>query len=728
MKKLVSFIFAFTTVISLLSAKISFGSIDINQKDEVLFTVKQEMTGTNTYRSLFLTKIKNGSPEKQPELLTCYPEQMELLQGGKILQLRNRYGTGRYNSETATFNWQETVEDLPEDSLPVSPYSVSPDGKYLCKIEKINTSSGILSVQNVATGKTAVLCDEVMQSYEKLPVKWSISGSILLYEKEGFVYFCNPDAVLRGVEMDEMYRKIGRGTINSVNWASDKYLVYIDDYLVYQINAKELYTLGLYSGIIGQGKAIGRLPSQFNPKADRFSVNSSVNSLVIIQNNRLFSYLRIEKQSCDYLDVIFSKPYTDSSASLVDSYVFWDRYDNPILWLEKLPYDGKKERGSVYKLSSKATQVLEIEDSGKPFISPDGDKVAFFAGAAIYVYDINTWQRSAELYGEKISSALWINRSVIYVGGDKTVRRWNLLTNTYETILLSSATAGYWNHTDGSIIADTSSGIYYKYNRNSHIWSKVAAPEISPVVQNGRYRVFNGTTPNSQYENALYVRTLSKTAVTKPVYTKSAVKTQPYKKVALAFDAYDNADGLSRILSILQKYNVPATFFVNGEFVRRYPNETKQIVKNGYDCGSMFFSCTDLVNNPFVVDEQFIRRGLARDEDEFFNCTGEELSLYWHAPYHSVEPKLITYGDAAGYTYVNSYHNNNDCDKLDKDTKPEQLIQEYIDSLNATNGGIVPVTIGFSQGNRTDPLYNYLDLLICALLNSGVEFVTVNQL
>ena len=711
-----------------LSAKISFGSIDLNQNDEVLFTVKQEMTGTNTYRSLFYTKIKNGKAEKQPELLTCYPEQMELLSGGKILQLRNRYGTGLYNSATSTFQWKDNVEGLPENSLPVAPYSVSPNGKWLCKIEKTTASSGILVVQSVDTGKTTVLCDEVLQSYEKLPVKWSKDGSILIYEKQDSVYFCNPDAVLRGVEMDEIYRKVGRGTINSVNWASEKYLVYIDDYLIYQINAKELYTLGLYSGIIGQGKAIGRLPSQFNPKTDKFSVNSSVNSFVITQNNRLFSYMKIQNLACDYLDVVFSKPYTDSSASLVDSFVFWDKYDNPILWLEKLPYDGNKERGSVYKLGTKTSQVLEIEDSGKPFISPSGDKVAFFAGAAIYVYDINSWQRVSELLGETVTSALWVDQNNLFVGGDKTVRKWNLRTNTYESILLSSAVAGYWNRADYSIIAEAGTGSFYKYNKKNQTWSKIAMVEINPVVQNGRYRVFNGTTPNSQYENALYIRTLSKTAVTKPVYPQSAVKTSPNKKVALVFDAYDNADGLSKILSVLQKYNIPATFFLNGEFIRRYPNETNQIVKNGYECGSMFFSSTDLVNNPFVVDEQFIRRGLARNEDEFYNCTNEELTLYWHAPYYSIEPKIVGFGENAGYTYVNSYHEKNDCEKLDKNTKPESLIQAYCESLKKTNGGIVPVTVGFSQGNRADPLYDYLDLLICALIDTNLDFVTVNQL
>lgn len=730
MKKVLSvIIFSFCLIIPA-SAKISFGTFDLNSNDEVLFTLKQNMSGTSSYSSLFYSKLKNGGSDQVPDLLTCYPEQMELLEDGSVLQLRNRYGTGRYNSKTDSFEWVERTEGIPVNSLPVSPYSISSDGKWLVKIDKYSLSTGSLVIQNIQTGKTAVLCESVRQSYKSLPVKWSPDGSILIYEKEDNLYFCNPEAVLRKVEMDEKYRKIGRGTINAVNWASEKTLIYIDDYLVYQINAKELYTLGLYSGIIGQGKAIGRLPSQFNSASDRFSVNSNAKSFVIVQNHRLFTYLKIQNQkhSCDYMDVIYSRPYTDSSASLVDFYIFWDSSDQPVLWLEKLPYDGSREKGAVYKLGSKTVQVLEIEDSGRPFISPDKTKVAFYAGAAIYVYDINTWQRAAELLGEKIVSAIWLNRNVIYVGGEKTIRRWNLLSNTNEVLVLSSAVSGYWEGTDGTIVADTGTQNFYKYNSEKRTWKKTSVAKAAANTQNGRYRIFAGTTPNKQYENALYVRTLSKKAVTKPLYKESTDKTPEPKKISLVFDAYDNADGLSEILSVLRKYNVQGTFFINGEFIRRYPAETQQIVLNGYQTASMFFSQTDLVNNPFVVDEEFIRRGLARNEDEFYNCTGRELSLYWHGPYYSVNNDIIKYASAAGYTTIVSYSHLNDSELLDRDIKPEQIIQDYCTTLTKLGGGVVPVSVGFAQGARVEPLYNYLDLLICALLDSGFEFVDIQEL
>lgn len=731
MKKKFLVVVFFSYISTFLFAKITFGTTDLNYNDEVLFTVKQEMTGMNTCNSLYYAKLKDGVPENQPVLLTCYPEKMELLENNTILQIRNRFGVAHYNLKTEKFEWIETKPDIPENALPVYLYSVSSDGKWFCKIEKDTLSSGSLVIQSVDTGKYAVLCENILQSYEKIPVKWSPDSSLLLYEKEGNVYFCNPNAVISGIEMDEKYRRIGRGSINSVEWASEKNLVYVDDYLVYQINSKELYTVGLYSGIIGQGKAIGRFPFQFNPKTDTFSANPSVNSFVVIQNNRLFSYLKLQKSvsKCDYLDVIYSLPYTDSSASLIDSYVFWDDYSNPILWQEKLPYDGVGEKCVVSILSDKETQVLEVENSGKPYLSPDGKKLAFYSDNKISVYEVNTWKKTNELSGENIISVKWVGRNTIFVGGEKTIRKWNLLSNTDEIFMLSTAIAGYWDKSTGEIAALSSEkGDYYKYLPEKATWRKAFFSSPSPQNQNGRYRIFTGITPNSQYENALYIRSLNKKPVTNPMFPKSVEKTNESIKVALVFDCYDNSDGLSRILSMLKKYKVDGTFFLNGEFIRRYPSETKQIVLNNYNVGSMFFSKTDLINNSFLVDENFVRRGLARNEDEFFEVTGHELSVLWHAPYYSVDGDIIDYGKKAGYTYVNSFHTNNDSEYLDKDITPEKIILDYCENIKEFGGGIIPVTVGFSQGNRADPLYNYLDILICALLDCNVQFVSINEL
>lgn len=708
-------------------AKFSFGAIDINKNDELLFTLRQNTYGVANYSSLFYTKIKDGEAASLPELITYYPEQLDLLDGGNILQIRNRYGTARYNYKNDKIQWVKKVSGIPENLMPTVPYCTSPDGKYLCRIEKTEICSGRLILERVSDGSTAVLDEKALNSYEEVPVKWSPDSSILIYEKNNGVYFCNAEAVIRNVEIEERFRLIGRGTINSIAWASEKYLAYADDCLLFRINTNEMYTVGLYAGIIGQGKAIGRLPFQFNSLTDKLFVNSDGTSIVIIQNNRLFTYLTIQSLSCEYMDVIYSRPYTDSTASLKDAYVFWDKENHPVLWQEKLPYLGALEKGSVYRLDNQAKLVLEISDSGKPYISPDGSRVAFFSENEAYVYDINSWQCIAELEGERVNSILWVNKNQLYVGGERSIRLWNLLSNNSETICLTSSNACYWDDVNNTIISGTLAGDYYRFNKNKGTWTPVSAPiSTTASTQNGRYRVFAGSCQNQRFENGLYIRSLSAASITKAVYPQTTERKDDLKKAALIFDAYDNADGLPQILAILKKYNVKATFFFNGEFIRRYPMETKQIVTNGHNSASMFFTTSDLTDSTFTMTEDFIRRGLARNEDEFFQCTGKELDLFWHAPEYKDTEIIKNYGKAAGYSYIN---NNFRYASTDTQTvKPEKLINEYYTMLKYANYGVIPVTVGYSQGFHEDPLYNHLDVLISALLDGGYELVELNQL
>lgn len=707
-------------------SKISFGLSDINSNDEILFTARQNMAGINPYRSLFYAKIKNGAPEKQPEPLTLYPEQMELLENGTVLQVRNRYGIARYNAINESVEWTKLTKGMPVNSLPTIPYAVSPNGKWSCHMEKETLGSGKLILENTSSGKSLVLVDKVPYSYESIPVKWCSDSSIVIYEKNGILYFCNPDALMKGIEVEEQYRSIGKGTINSIFWASSRNIAYIDGYMLYRISSKELYTLGLYAGIIGRGKAIGRLPYKFDPEEDVFYTNSDVSAMMMVQKNTMFSYMTVHSQDCDYLDVVYSKPYMDSDASLIDSSVFWVKDTTPILWLRKLPYDGADVMASVYKIGEQAVKVLEIEEAGKPFVSPDGMKVAFNSGTAAYIYDVTNWDRLSSITGERILHLLWINKNSLYVGGAQTIRKWNLLSNTVETITLSTVATGYWNRVDDSILVDSENGTVYKYNKEKRTWKKQnTPPELTQITQNGRYRVFIGSTANKQFENALYIRTLSGKAVTKPVYAESVKKLPEPNKVALVFDLYDNTDGLANIISTLKKFNVPATFFVNGEFIRRYPAETKQIALNNYECGSMFFTTSDLTDPSFVMDEDFIRRGLARSEDEFYDCTGTELLLSWHAPYYKANDAIKLYGEKAGYNYVDVakiYSSNKQYNET------EELIQEYYDTIVENKGGFIPVMVGTGGKNRPEPLYKDLDLLICAIIDGNFEMVPVSQM
>ena len=57
----------------------------------------------------------------------------------------------------------------------------------------------------------------------------------------------------------------------------------------------------------------------------------------------------------------------------------------------------------------------------------------------------------------------------------------------------------------------------------------------------------------------------------------------PEPVVALTFDSAWGTEDLDDILSILQKHNAPATFFVTGEWAKKNPDAIRAIDKAGHE-------------------------------------------------------------------------------------------------------------------------------------------------
>ena len=58
------------------------------------------------------------------------------------------------------------------------------------------------------------------------------------------------------------------------------------------------------------------------------------------------------------------------------------------------------------------------------------------------------------------------------------------------------------------------------------------------------------------------------------------------KAVALTIDCGGNAAGLKSILATLKAEQVPATFFLTGNWVRTYPSKTKTLARRGFTLGN----------------------------------------------------------------------------------------------------------------------------------------------
>ncbi|MBO6218454.1 MAG: polysaccharide deacetylase family protein [Treponema sp.] len=747
-RKIVILILIFLNI-TFLHAQVKFENPQINAESKVLFTVSHKLGGTVSYKTLFMA---DATQSESTRILTCFPEKMELLSNGSVLQVRNRYGTARYSVADSTLSWIKREDSIPADAKAMLPQAVSPDGKWACFVKKTDAASGELYLKNMSTLEEFLLNDKCDFDYDEVPAKWAGDGSVFVYEKAGNLYFGDPKAIYQKVQMGEEFRKIGEGTINCVQWANGKYLIYINRDLVYKISAKELYTRGLYSPVVGIGIVIGRLPIGFDSHKDKFWVSPQVNQIVTVSANSVISSYKINGTASSYFTSVYSKPFKDISASAVDYDVFFCSDGSQILWVNLIGLLDGKRNSSVYRLSSELKELIRVENATRPLLSPDGRKIVFASQKFAFVYDLGTWLELGRISGEKVYSYAWSGSNLLYIGGESTVREWKAENNRFskdgKMLFLSSAHTAFWKPNAENIVcaqSATNKATFYDYDPFKNVWQTSAddsrtsfefmkKAEVSVyAVQNARYRVYTGLTDNKLFENALYIRNFSGNGTSYAVYPETVKPSDERKKLALIFDAIDSADGLTHILAVLANYDIKATFFLNGEFIRRYPQECKQIIESGHDCASMYFSVTDLTEKGFIIDENFIRRGLARNEDEFYAATGRELSLLWHAPFYKANSEIKKAGELSGYKYIEAGRLSLDSYTLEKAADGKKwylsardLVKLYVDS--AEPDMIIPVTVGLSDGTRRDFLYEKLSLLIGDFLDFGYEFKLVRDL
>jgi peptidoglycan/xylan/chitin deacetylase (PgdA/CDA1 family) len=253
-------------------------------------------------------------------------------------------------------------------------------------------------------------------------------------------------------------------------------------------------------------------------------------------------------------------------------------------------------------------------------------------------------------------------------------------------------------------------------------------------IQNSKYRVFIGKSVNADYDNTLYARKLTSVSSNIPLFNTSKAVTKYTKpRVALAIDCLDSADGITTILNCLAKYNLKATFFFNGEFIRRFPNAVQEILNQDHTCASMFYTTFSLDTSDFKIDEEFIRKGLARNEDDFFESTGGELNLIWHAPEYFSNQVLKNASILSGYKFIDNVLDVKDTVSIEQALfgisqyiPTSELIENIVG--NAQNGSIIPISSGISEGKRIDYLYDKLDLVLSGLLKRNFDIVTINEL
>lgn len=189
---------------------------------------------------------------------------------------------------------------------------------------------------------------------------------------------------------------------------------------------------------------------------------------------------------------------------------------------------------------------------------------------------------------------------------------------------------------------------------------------------------------------------------------------KPTKKIALTFDDGPHPRYTERILDILAKYNVKATFFVIGVNILNYPEPLCSIHAAGHEIGNHSFSH----NNRKDLDGSDALLEMQKCEDLIYRYTKEKPKLF-RPPRGSCNDCVEQAADSLGYSVVLW-----SIDTLDWKNTPSGEISKTV--LGAAKGGDIILMHDYTSGTNTT--CDALEIIIPRLLSEGFEFVTVSEL
>lgn len=192
-----------------------------------------------------------------------------------------------------------------------------------------------------------------------------------------------------------------------------------------------------------------------------------------------------------------------------------------------------------------------------------------------------------------------------------------------------------------------------------------------------------------------------------PIYSVEINK----KQVAISFDAAWGNEQTHKLLDILKRYNVKATFFLVGDWVDNFPDDVKDIAKAGHDIGNH----SDTHPHMTQMSEEDQKKQIQNCNDKIKELTGNCPKLF-RAPYGDYNNSVVE-----SVKSLDMYCVQWDIDSLDwKNPTPSEMVDRIVTNLQ--NGSIILM----HNGAENTP--EALPLIIEAVKESGYEFVPLSQL
>lgn len=184
------------------------------------------------------------------------------------------------------------------------------------------------------------------------------------------------------------------------------------------------------------------------------------------------------------------------------------------------------------------------------------------------------------------------------------------------------------------------------------------------------------------------------------------------KRIALTIDAAWDADKTPFILETLAKYNVKATFFLCGVWVKAYPDQVKAIFDAGHTIGNHSLSHPHMTK----ISQDAVEKEISSLDDLIEKITGQRTVLF-RAPFGEYNDDVILTVRSTGHEPIQW-----DIDTID--WKPERSANTILDTVfkKLDDGSII---LCHNNGYKIE---EYLPTLIETAQANGFTFVTVDEL
>lgn len=185
-------------------------------------------------------------------------------------------------------------------------------------------------------------------------------------------------------------------------------------------------------------------------------------------------------------------------------------------------------------------------------------------------------------------------------------------------------------------------------------------------------------------------------------------------KIALTFDAGASSTPTPKILDVLAKHNLHATFFLTGKWLRQNPELGRRIVEEGHEVGNHTYSHKRLT----TLSEGDIAKEVGRTEELVLETTGRSAKPLLRVPYGDRDERVLSTLAELGYYSI--YWDLDSWDSVKANITSDEIKQRVIGKTR--NGSIILMHCGSAA------TADALDSMLQKLLNAGYEPVSVSEL